>query len=146
MIRIVIGLTVGVALGVAIAAWVLAGRAEGPTVDILRPTTFIGRTATFEATVDAPDANLTIFDAHLEQNSSAHEIFSLANGTEATVRQESDTQIRDTRTFNRETHPAITAGPAKLVVRAPRPVLFGYREATTSKTIEVIVCPTSRTN
>ena len=75
MIRIVIGLTVGVALGVAIAAWVLAGRAEGPTVDILRPTTFIGRTATFEATVDAPDANLTIFDAHLEQNSSAHEIF-----------------------------------------------------------------------
>ena len=139
MIRIVIGLTVGVALGVAIAAWVLAGRADGPTVDIIQPTTFIGRTATFEATVEAPDANVTIFDAQLEQNGSAHEIFSLANGTEATIRQESDTKIRVARTFDRETHPSISAGPAKLVVRATRPVLFGYREATTETTIDVMV-------
>ena len=139
MIRIVLGFGVGVAIGVVVAAWVSAGRAEGPTVDIVRPTTFIARSAAFEATVDAPNAELARLTAHVEQNGAVYPLFSLDRGTDAAVQQESDTRLRISRAFDRNSHPDLAPGPARVVLRATRPVLFGYREATSETAVDVTV-------
>ena len=126
-------------VGAAITAWVVAGRAEGPQINIVRPTTFIGQTGSFEATVQTPDAELRALDAHLEQNGNTYPLFSLDAGISASVQQESNSRLRISRTFDRNSHPDLVAGPARVVVRATRPVLYGYREATSETTLDVTV-------
>ena len=132
-------LTVVVAIGATITAWVLAGRAEGPQITIVQPTTFIGQTAFFEATVQAPEAQLRALDAHVEQNGNIYPLFSLDAGTSASIQQESDSSLRISRAFDRSSHPDLVTGSARVVVRATRPVLYGYREATSETALEVTV-------
>ena len=139
MIRTGILLCVVALVGAAVTAWVIAGRAEGPQIDIVRPTTFIGQTASFEATVQTPDAELTALDAYVEQNGNTYQLFSLDAGISASVQQQSNSRLRISRTFDRNSHPDLVAGPARVVVRATRPVLYGYREATSETTLDVTV-------
>ena len=139
VIRTGILLSVVVAVGATITAWVIAGRAEGPQITIVRPTTFIGQTAFFEVTVQTPDAELRALDAHVEQNGNIYPLFSLGAGTSASVQQESSTSLRISRAFDRSSHPDLVTGPARVVVRATRPVLYGYREATSEATLDVTV-------
>ena len=139
MIRFVLGVGFAAAIGGVVVAWVSAGRAEGPAVDIVRPTAFIGQRAAFEATVEAPNAAFTRLTAYVEQNGTIYPLFSLDENPDAAVRQESDTRVRVSRTFDRESHPGLVPGPARVVLRATRPVLFGYREATSETGVDVTV-------
>ena len=139
MIRIALALTVSVAIGVVLAVWMLASRAEGPVVNILRPMAFVGMTTTFEATVETPRADLIMLMAAVEQNGEVYPLFSLDQASDAVVQQQSDTQLRVRRTFDHEILPNIQPGPARVIVRATRPVLFGLREATTDTFVEVVV-------
>ena len=139
MIRIILGLAVVAAVGVAIAVWVAGGRAGGPVIEILQPTEFVGRSASFEATVEAPNGEITVLDAYVEQGESRYPLFSLDRATDAAMRQETTTKLRLSRTFDRETHPDLVEGPARIVVTATRPVLFGMRERTADASIEVAV-------
>ena len=143
MIRTVIGLVAGLAFGGAVAAWVSAGRAEGPALAIEQPATYIGRTASFVATAEAPGAEFTALAAHLEQDGALHPLFSL-NGAEpaaaqAAVTLETPTRLRIRRTIDRETHPELAPGPARVVVTATRPVLFGLRERSSDVSVDVTV-------
>ncbi len=137
--RIGILLTVVTVIGATITAWVIAGRAEGPQVTIVRPTTFIGQTAFFEATVQTPEARLIALDAHVEQNGNSYPLFSLDVGASASIQQESESNLRISRAFDRSSHPELVAGSARVVVRATRPVLYGYREATSETAVDVTV-------
>ena len=68
-------------------------------------------------------------EAAIEQDGAVHPVFTLAQPSEASVRQESAERIYVMRPIGKRDVPALKAGPARLVVRAARPVLFGYREA-----------------
>ena len=119
-------------------AWLSAGAAAGPEIDIRQPVRFVGRTAVFEATVESPDGRLTALDAFIEQDG-AHPLFALDDAAGTETRQESATRLRLVRRFDRESHPELRAGPATVVVRATRPVLFGLREASSEAAVEVEV-------
>ena len=139
VIRLVLGIGLAATIGGIVAAWISSGRAEGPVVDIVRPSAFIGRNAEFEATVEAPNAEFTRLTAYIDQNGAIYSLFSLDENSDAAVRQESDTRVRVNRTFDRESHPDLVAGPARVVLRATRPVLFGYLEATSEASVDVTV-------
>ena len=139
MIRTVIGLTAGLALGAAVAAWISAGQAVGPVLDIVRPGEFVGRTATFVATAETPGAEFLTLAAHVEQEGAVYPLFSLDDPAAAALEQETPDRLRVSRTFDRESHPDLTEGPARIVVTATRPVLFGLRESRSETAVDVTV-------
>ena len=139
MIRAVLGLTAGLALGAAVAAWISAGQAIGPALEILQPTDVIGRTASFVATAETPGAEFLTLDAHIEQEGSVYPLYSLDDSAGAALTQETEDRLRISRTFDRESHPDLVEGPARIVVAATRPVLFGLRESGSETAVDITV-------
>lgn len=139
MIRAVLGLSAGLALGAAVAAWISAGQAAGPALDVVRPGEFIGRSASFVATAETPGSEFLTLTAHVEQDGAVFPLFSLADPAGAELEQETDDRVRIARTFDRETHPDLVEGPARVVVTASRPVLFGLRESRSEIAADVTV-------
>ena len=138
MTRAILAAFAVTAIALAGYGWLSAGAAAGPEIDIRQPVRFVGRTAVFEATVDSPDGRLTALDAFIEQDG-PHPLFALDDAAGTETRQESATRLRLVRRFDRESHPELRAGPATVVVRATRPVLFGLREASSEAAVEVEV-------
>ena len=139
MVRAVLGLTAGLALGAAVAAWISAGQAIGPVLDIVRPGEFIGRAASFVATAETPGAQFLTLTAHIEQEGTVYPLFSLDDPAGAALEQETDDRLRISRTLDRESHPDLVEGPARVVVTATRPVLFGLRESGSETAADVTV-------
>lgn len=130
-----------IGLGSGAAAWFLAGREAGPTIEIKSPGTFIGQKSSLELYVDAPAGRLTRLTAALTQGGQAMHVFSLddATGEAGDVKQASSDRLWVIRPIGKATQPALVAGPATLTVTAARPVLFGWREAESSVTKDVTV-------
>lgn len=114
-----------------------AGRSPGPTIAIHQPSIFIGRTAEFEATIDSTDGLLTSATATIEQGGSSYLLFSLSTPAEAQITQETETRIRITRDLTRDVYPNIAPGPASIVLRATRSVLFGLRERESTVRLDI---------
>ena len=125
--------------GTGVGVSVVLSRAEGPAIELVRPTGLVGRSAAFEATVEAPRAEFTALDAAIEQDGAALSLFSLDDPASTDVRQEGPDRIRISRLFDRESHPALRAGPATVRVSATRPILFGLRERSTTVAVDVEV-------
>ena len=139
MFRALLALVFVLAIALAAGLYVAAGRAPGPTVEILEPTRLVGRSAVFEAAIESPQAELVALEATIEQDGSVFSLFSLDQPADAEVRQEGPDRIRIRRAFDRQSHPALHAGAARVRVSATRPVLFGLRERSTSVVVDVEV-------
>ena len=139
MFRALLALVFVLAIALAAGLYVAAGRAPGPTVEILEPTRLVGRSAVFEAAIESPQAELVALEATIEQDGSVFPLFSLDQPADAEVRQEGPDRIRIRRAFDRQSHPALHAGAARVRVSATRPVLFGLRERSTSVVVDVEV-------
>ena len=139
MFRALLVLVFVLAIALAAGLYVAAGRAPGPTVEILEPTRLVGRSAVFEAAIESPQAELVALEATIEQDASVFPLFSLDQPADAEVRQEGPDRIRIRRAFDRQSHPALHAGAARVRVSATRPVLFGLRERSTSVVVDVEV-------
>ena len=139
MFRALLALVFVLAIALAAGLYVAAGRAPGPTVEILEPTRLVGRSAVFEAAIESPQAELVALEATTEQDASVFPLFSLDQPADAEVRQEGPDRIRIRRAFDRQSHPALHTGAARVRVSATRPVLFGLRERSTSVVVDVEV-------
>ena len=129
---------VGVVLLVAVGAFVLAGRAVPPIIAITKPTQFVGQDGTLEITVTSPRGELSRLDLALEQNGQRLPLGSL--GAEGiTLTQESEDRVKVTRPLGKRSVPQLVAGPARVIVQAARPVLFGLRERSADVTQDVQV-------
>ena len=138
--RIGIACSAGVTATAGMAAWILSGQPDEPIIDLVRPNGFIGRNAVFEATVDFESQSLTSLDAIVEQNDSSYSLFSLDEPPNAAeIQQESETRIRVSRYFDRDSHPSLRSGPARVIVRASHPSMFGIREINVEATFDVEV-------
>ena len=137
MFRTLFVLTLVIAVALGAGLWVAAGRAVGPEIEILQPTGLVGRSAVFEAVVEAPQAEFVALEATVEQGRSVFRLFSLGQPADAEIRQEGPDRVRISRTFDRESHPDLNAGAAQIRVSATRPVLFGLRERSTSVVVDV---------
>ena len=128
MTRLIVALLLLVAIALGAGVYIGAGRAPGPAIEIHEPTRLIGRTARFDASIDATDGELTDITAVIEQGGNTLPLFSLSEPGGAQMTQETDTRVRVSRSLTRETHPDLAPGPATIVVHATRSVLFGLRE------------------
>ena len=128
--RIVLAI-IAAALIIAAGAFLFAGRAAGPVVEIIQPVKVLGQAGTLDVVVRAPRGALTRLDVSLEQAGQTHPLFSLPGAEGATLAQEGPDAVRLTRALGARSVKGLKSGEARLVITAGRPVLFGLREATT---------------
>ena len=114
---------------VFVGAWFWAGRAEGPLIELGQPERFIGQVTSLDLMVESPDGQFARVEVTLEQGDRSHPVFTLTQPTGATVRQETAERIYIIRPIGKQDLPDLQPGPARIVVRAARPVLYGLREA-----------------
>jgi murein DD-endopeptidase MepM/ murein hydrolase activator NlpD len=136
-------LTLVIALGIgAGVAWFMAGRAPGPVIEIREPSA-VGQTGTLAVAVEAPKGVLDRLDVVLEQGGASTTLFSLAPDSSTALQHETPDRVVLTRPLGKRDVPTLAAGTAKVTVTAVRPVLFGYRHATStaSRDFEVRLTP-----
>ena len=140
MKKILLVLVVVIAIAIAAAAaWVMAGRAEGPAIDIVQPVSVVGAAGNLEVAVDTPSGRLSGLDVSLVQGDRELPLFSLATPATAELQQETAERVRLTRGIGKGELPELAEGPARIVVRAARPVLFGFRTARSETVKEFTV-------
>ena len=138
---ILIALVALAALGGGAAYW-YAGRLPGPTIEIARPEKFVGVTTPLEVVIEAPRAELTTLEIAFEQNGARTPLYILGSAAPDAPTAERVTdadRVRVTREVGRESVPGIKSGPARIVVTASRPVLFGMRQASAEAAHDVEV-------
>jgi murein DD-endopeptidase MepM/ murein hydrolase activator NlpD len=127
---------------IAGGAWFAAGRAAGPSLEIAQPTKLIGQTGELALAIDSPTP-LRALDVAIEQDGARIPVFSLPGDGSAKLTQENERRFKLTRTIGKRAVPQLKQGKARIVVSATRPVLFGYREvsSTAAKDVEVRLAP-----
>ncbi len=136
--RYLLGLILIAAL-VAGGVFVYAGRLPGPSVEIVKPTKYVGQSTPIEVAVSTPGAKVDTITITFEQNGKQTPLFSLASPGAAGIRQESANSVRVTRTIDRDAVPDLKTGAARIVVTATRPVLRGWRKTQTIASRDVQV-------
>jgi murein DD-endopeptidase MepM/ murein hydrolase activator NlpD len=121
-------LIIAIAVVVGAGAWFWAGRGEGPQIDVRQPEKYVGQTSTAELVVTSPDGQFSRVEVVVEQGERTFPVFDLAQPGEATVRQEAADKLYVIRPIGKQALPELQPGPARLVVRAARPVLYGMRQ------------------
>jgi murein DD-endopeptidase MepM/ murein hydrolase activator NlpD len=136
--KFLLGLVLVVALAAG-GAFLYAGRLPGPIIEIAKPTKYVGQTTPLDVAVTAPDARLSAVQVLFEQNGKQTKLFSLDQPTSGDTKQEGADKIRITKNVTRDLIPELKTGPARIVVIAERPVLFGMRTARSSVNHDVQV-------
>ena len=119
-------------------AWFWAGRSAGPTIAIRQPGQFVGQNTSLELMVEAPEGKFAAVDVALEQAGKTFPVFSL-DQPQGNIKQESAERIYVMRPVGKKALPDLQNGPARIVVNASRPVLFGLRNVSSSATHDVTV-------
>lgn len=107
-------------------AWFLAGRASGPVISVEAPGALVGQRSPLQVLVQTPGGELSALSIAVEQGGASLIVGDLAGTGELTATPEGDA-VRVSGAIGRQTVPALTQGPATVVVQASRPVLFGLR-------------------
>jgi murein DD-endopeptidase MepM/ murein hydrolase activator NlpD len=136
--RYLLGLVLVVLL-VAGGLFVYAGRLPGPSIQIDKPTKYVGQTGTVDVAVTAPQAKLTSLQIAFEQNGKQTPLVSLAQPGNAEIKQDGPDRIRITKAIDRSVIPDLKSGPARIVVTAERPVMHGLRKTQSTTTRDVTV-------
>jgi murein DD-endopeptidase MepM/ murein hydrolase activator NlpD len=133
-------LLVVLALG-ACGAWFWAGRAEGPAITLVKPERVIGPSNTLELSVETPGGVLSRVDVTLEQDGRSFPLYTLDQRMEApaTAKQESADRLYVMRPIDKPITSELKSGPARIVVRAARPVLYGLRQAESTESRDIRV-------
>ena len=131
-------LVVLIVLGVGAAVvWVNAGRAPGPAIEIAG-SPVIGQTGEIAVAVVAPGGALNRLDVTIVQDAMTASVFELTPARTAEVSVEGD-RVSLSRPTGKKLVPDLKPGPARVTVKAVRPVLFGLREAAASATRDIEV-------
>ena len=138
-----LGFLVIAALLAGAAAWMWAGRQAGPSITIRQPEKFIGLVTSLELSVEAPGGRFSRIDVAIEQNGRSLPVFTLEQPDQGEMTQDSADRIYVMRPIGKGAIPDLQAGDARIVVRAARPVLYGFRqaEATAVRDVQVRLEP-----
>jgi murein DD-endopeptidase MepM/ murein hydrolase activator NlpD len=124
---------------IAGGAWLWAGRLDGPRIEVRMPERFIGQATPLDVLVESPGGEFSRVEVTVEQNGRSHPVFTLEQPASATVKQETAERIYIMRPVGKRDIPELQAGPARIVVRAARPVLYGLRQAESEAARDVDV-------
>jgi murein DD-endopeptidase MepM/ murein hydrolase activator NlpD len=135
--RYLVGLELVFAL-LAGGAWFVAGRMGGPSIEFKRPEKFVGTSAPLELAIGSPVTGVSSLTIAVEQNGKTFPVYSLGEAG-AEIKEQGAEAFRLTKTIGRENLPELKSGPARIVARASRPVLYGLRtvESTAARDVQV---------
>lgn len=130
-------------------AFVAAGWMAGPAIAIDQPEKFVGASTPLKVTVTSP-GTIDGIEVAFEQDQKRTSLVSQAGlnafsgGASATapdpqVAFEESGAIVVTHEMSKQTIPSLASGPARIVVTASRPVLYGLRTITTEAARDVTV-------
>lgn len=136
--RFLLGLVLILILA-ACGIFVAAGRMAGPSIAIAQPVKFVGAATPLEVAVGAPGAKLEDLRIVLEQNGKQHTLFTLADQKGSTVKQDGADKLLVTGGVGREQVPELASGPARILVTASRPVIYGIRTVASTAVKDVQV-------
>ncbi len=142
LLKFLVMLVMIAAIGLG-GAWWWAGRQSGPTIELRQPEKFVGQATSMDLMVQAPAGLFSRIDATLSQNGKDHEVFSLEQQGNAAVKQEAADRLYVIRPIGKKALPDLRSGPARITVRASRPVLYGLRqvESVVTRDVEVRLEP-----
>jgi len=126
--RFLLVLLVLVAIGAG-GAWIWAGRQPGPDLQFRQPDRFIGQTTQLDLMAAAPDGRFSRLDVAVEQGGMSYPVFSIGPAQGPTSPNTAE-RLYVMRPIGKTAIPQLKQGPARIVVHAARPVLFGLREAS----------------
>jgi murein DD-endopeptidase MepM/ murein hydrolase activator NlpD len=132
---LMIVLVAAVCLG---GAWWWAGRMSGPSVDLKHPDRFVGQSTSLEVTLQAPEGRFSHASVTLSQNGVNHDVFTLEPQAANATKEAAD-RLYVIKPIGRKAIPDLRSGPARITVRAARPVVYGLRERETVVTRDVQV-------
>ncbi len=89
--------------------------------------------------VQAPQGRFSQLEVAIEQGGKSYPVFSIEQPTEATTKQDAADRLYVMRPIGKSAIPALQQGPARIIVRTARPVLYGMRNASTEATHDVQV-------
>jgi murein DD-endopeptidase MepM/ murein hydrolase activator NlpD len=124
---------------VAGGGWYWAGRQPGPTVTIRGPLKFVGQASALDLMVEAPGGQFSHVTATIEQDGKTFPVFTLDPPSQPSPSGDNADRLYVSRPVGKRTIPDLASGPARIVVSASRPVLFGRRQVTTTVTRDVQV-------
>jgi murein DD-endopeptidase MepM/ murein hydrolase activator NlpD len=147
--RYLVGLLLAAAL-VAGGLFLYAGRMAGPAIEIAKPTKYVGQSTPVEIGITSPGGVLSAADVVFEQNGKQTPLFSLNPQTAVPEAAHTTTTLQRgqpaaagraqiTTTVGRAVVPDLKSGPARIIVTAERPVLFGIRKVKSTATRDVQV-------
>ncbi|MCU1384859.1 MAG: spoIIQ 3 [Acidobacteria bacterium] len=110
--------------------YVAAGRGAPPQLTIDKPDRFVGQAGSLDVTADAPNARFTTLTIALEQNGKRLPLFTLDGPQTASVTRVDATHLKVSRPLGKQSVPELVSGPARIVVSATRPSIFGLRQLT----------------
>ena len=137
LLKFLLGVLVLGVIGLG-GAWLWAGRMEGPKLEIRQPQKFVGQNTPLELMAQAPEGRFSTLEAVLEQGGKTFPIYSLAESS-AGATQSGTEQLWISRPLGKRNIPELKSGPARIVVHASRPVIYGLRNAESSATRDVQV-------
>jgi murein DD-endopeptidase MepM/ murein hydrolase activator NlpD len=120
-------------------AWVWAGRQAGPSIEIRQPGKFLGRTGSVELMVQAPDGRFSAVTVSVEQNGKTFPVYTLDAQDPSAAKAVTADKMYVMRPIGKQAIPDLQAGPARILVRASRPVAYGLRQAESTTTHDVQV-------
>ncbi len=129
-------LILGLAAG---GAYVVAGRAPGPAIEIGKPDKFVGTSTPLDVTIGAPGGKLSAVSIMFEQNGKETPLFALDSAAGAVAKQEAPDKLHVTRDLGKKSIPDLKSGTARIIVRASRPTLYGIRQLESTATRDVQV-------
>ena len=122
---------------VAGGAWFVAGRMAGPPIDIVKPEKFVGVSTPVEFVVQAPATELSSLTMIVEQNGKQFPVYTL--GDQGVDLKEDDSGVRLSQTIGKQQIPELVSGPARILITAAKPVVYGIRTASNTVTRDVEV-------
>ncbi len=123
----------------AAGAWFWAGRQPGPAVTLRGPQAFVGQATSLDLMLEAPGGQFSRVSATVEQGGKSHSVFTFDPASQPAASTENADRLYVSRPIGKRALPDLAAGAARIVVSATRPVLYGWREVTTTVTRDVQV-------
>jgi len=118
-------------------AWFVAGRMAGPAIEIVKPEKFVGVSTPVEIVVQGPATELSSLSMIVEQNGKQFPVYTL--GDAGVELKEDDTGVRLSQTIGKQQIPELASGPARILVTASKPVVYGIRTASNTVVRDVEV-------
>jgi murein DD-endopeptidase MepM/ murein hydrolase activator NlpD len=119
-------------------AYYVAGQADGPTIAILQPSV-VGQAGTLDVTVDAPGGQIDALNIQFEQRNRVFPVLGLASAPAGSMVREGADRVHVKQAIDKTLLSGLQTGPATVRVTASRPLLRGWRQASSETTREIQV-------